>query len=61
MVKGKDEWGEQTLACSPLKTRVTLISILVPSGGKPGNECWNVLHCGPDARDRTAGAALERE
>lgn len=26
MVKGNDEWGEQTLACCPLQTRITLIS-----------------------------------
>lgn len=33
MVKGEDEWGEQTPACSPLKIRITCTNNKVPSCG----------------------------
>lgn len=30
MVKGNNEWGEQTLVCCPLQTRITRISTKAP-------------------------------
>lgn len=56
MVNGKDEWGEQRPACSPLKEKVACIraeasrSSLAVMGAGLGEAAYCIAHCWRQSR-----------